>query len=69
MASFHLVVLSITMNRCVNPLEAGRWANQVHVHVAETSGRYRDVLGPHMDVSKNLTLLTGKARSGHGGHV
>ena len=43
--------------------------NQVHVHVAETSGKHRDVLGLHVDMPEDLTLLTGQAHSGHGSHV
>ena len=38
----------------------GQGADPVHLHVAETSGRNRDVLGPHVDVPEYLTLLAGQ---------
>ena len=44
-------------------------AHQVHVHVAEAAGRHGDVLGPHVDVPENFTLLAGEAGTCHGGHV
>ena len=42
---------------------------QVHVHVAETSGQNRDVLGPHVDVLVYLTLLASEACACHVSHI
>ncbi len=44
-------------------------AHQVHVHVAEAAGKHGDVLGQHVDMPVNFTLLTGEAGTCHGGHV
>ena len=47
----------------------GQGADQIHMHMAETSGGYRNVLGLHVGVPEYLTLMAGQAGSGHGSHV
>ena len=58
--SAHLVVWSsmVWTWSSVKPSEAGR-GHQVHVHVAETAGWDRDVLGPEVHVPDDLAGQTG----------